>query len=411
MSKKPTQPLPQGWEWRLFSDVVLSISGGGTPSKANPDFYTGDIPWVTVKDLTARIITDSKEKITAEAIEQSASRLIKKGSILLATRMAVGRAAIAGVDVAINQDLKAITPNEDIDSIYLYYCLLSIQSDLDHLASGSTVKGISLETLRDQLIPLPPLPVQRWIADALASVDEWLEVSAEALKVSDALTSKIADNLMEGSENAETCVLNECCTRIKVGIATSTTKHYASESDGIAMILNRSIKSNSIDRNSVEYISKAFDLENHRKRLMAGDVVVTRTGQPGLAAVVPPEMEGWQAFTTLILTPKPKMIHSEYLSEWINSVHGRIFVEQGQAGGAQKNLNAGEIEKMPVRLPDLEQQDSIINAVSESRVYKKILGSEIQQSIRLKNALLHQLLSGSLQPQGGWASVIPAAAP
>ena len=200
--------------------------------------------------------------------------------------------------------------------------------------------------------------------------------------------------------------LASCCENIKVGIATSTTKHYSSGPDGVPMILNRSIKVNDIDRNSLEFISKEFDFENRRKRLMPGDVVVTRTGNPGLAAVVPDDMKGWQAFTTLILTPRADIIRSEYLSEWINSVHGQTFVKQGQAGGAQKNLNAGEIEKMPVRFPDLEGQRAIVSTISESRTYKKIILAETEHASLVKKALLAQLLSGSLQPKAGWEAVL-----
>ena len=103
-----------------LSDYLIDIAGGGTPSKKNPEFWGGDIPWASVKDLISKKIYATKENITKVGLNSSASRLIPAGVPILATRMAVGRCALFDIPVAINQDLKALFPNEKfLDKLFI----------------------------------------------------------------------------------------------------------------------------------------------------------------------------------------------------------------------------------------------------------------------------------------------------
>ena len=105
----------------MLGDFVSDISGGGTPSREEPDYWNGDIPWASVKDLTSNNPSNTAESITEEGLSSSASRLIPAGTPIVATRMAVGRTAAFTRDVAINQDLKAIFANPSLlDKNYLF---------------------------------------------------------------------------------------------------------------------------------------------------------------------------------------------------------------------------------------------------------------------------------------------------
>ena len=111
--------LPKGWAWVRIGDVILSITGGGTPSKSNPSFWNGDIPWASVKDLNVETYLDyTIDSITEEALENSSTNLIPKGSIIVCTRMGLGKIAINRVDTAINQDLKALTLSSHVDHLF-----------------------------------------------------------------------------------------------------------------------------------------------------------------------------------------------------------------------------------------------------------------------------------------------------
>src|SRR5262245_48328999 len=129
MNARDDYILPQGW-------VIASLgslgywTGGGTPSKSVPRFWTnGTIPWVSAKDMKVAKISGAEDYITEEAIEKSAANRIKPGSVLMVTRSGILRhtfpVAVNDVEVAINQDLKAIVPYEGVDPHYLAHFLRS----------------------------------------------------------------------------------------------------------------------------------------------------------------------------------------------------------------------------------------------------------------------------------------------
>ena len=104
----------------MLGDLV-EIKGGGTPSRKTPEYWGGEIPWATVKDFKTFELSTTIEKITREGLTNSASNLIPAGSIIVPTRMAVGKAAINLVDMSINQDLKALkinNPNPSLSGIH-----------------------------------------------------------------------------------------------------------------------------------------------------------------------------------------------------------------------------------------------------------------------------------------------------
>ena len=109
----------------LLGEVVDFI-GGGTPDKSKAEFWNGDIPWASVKDFKSTALIVTKDKISNVGLNSSASNLIPAGSVLIPTRMAVGKAAINSIPVAINQDIKALKPRIDIDNTYLLYLMLSL---------------------------------------------------------------------------------------------------------------------------------------------------------------------------------------------------------------------------------------------------------------------------------------------
>src|SRR5689334_8067311 len=101
----------------LLSDLVQFV-GGGTPSKSKPEYFEGDIPWVTPKDMKATQIRSAQDRITQEALDNSATRLIPENSVLVVVRSGVLKhslpVAINRVPVAINQDLKALICSAEI---------------------------------------------------------------------------------------------------------------------------------------------------------------------------------------------------------------------------------------------------------------------------------------------------------
>ncbi len=159
------------WEVRRLGDVIEKFVGGGTPSRSNPAFWGEEIPWVTVKDFATFNPRQAQESITKLGLLSSASHLITKGTLITSTRMALGKAVIYEVDVAINQDLKALFPIAALSANYLYFWFQYHGQTIDDLGSGSTVKGISLPDLKKIEFGLPSISEQTAIATILNDMD------------------------------------------------------------------------------------------------------------------------------------------------------------------------------------------------------------------------------------------------
>ncbi len=164
---------------------VVTVVGGGTPSRDEPRYWGGEVPWATVKDLTGTTLAATVERITQDGLDGSAAALAPAGSVIVATRIVPGKAAVCVIDVAINQDLKALVPGGAVEARYLLYFLRSIQPRIERMSAGSTVKGITLENLARIMVPLPPLAEQRRIAAVLDKADEIRRKRREGLRLLD----------------------------------------------------------------------------------------------------------------------------------------------------------------------------------------------------------------------------------
>jgi len=189
--------LPEGWDWTHIGDLILSITGGGTPSKNNPQFWNGNIPWASVKDLgKCKYLETTIDFITEKGIQNSSTNLIPKGRIIICTRMGLGKIALNKIDVAINQDLKAIELPEEFNENYFYnfYITQNIKG------SGMTVSGIRQTELLNMLVPVPPLAEQHRIVakvDQLMSLCDELEARQQKKRESRAyLNSAALDRLL-----------------------------------------------------------------------------------------------------------------------------------------------------------------------------------------------------------------------
>jgi len=158
--------IPDNWCWVRLGEVVLQNVGGGTPSKSNPNYWNGGIPWASVKDLNCTFLDSTLDNISEAGLKNSSSNFIPKGNLIVCTRMGLGKIVYNNIDVAINQDLRALLLPSTIDKWYVYYFYLT----LNFTGKGATVKGISLLDLSNTLFPLPPLSEQNRIVQRLEEI-------------------------------------------------------------------------------------------------------------------------------------------------------------------------------------------------------------------------------------------------
>lgn len=186
------------WLSGILGDFLERIEGGGTPSKENASFWNGNIPWASVKDVVTHNPYDTQDHISEDGLKNSSSRLVTKGTLIVPTRMALGHAVVFNVDVAINQDLKAVYPKNVLDNEYLYHWFKSKKQFIARLGSGSTVSGIQLSELKSIKLSLPTLLEQAAIAKILTTADEEIETLQKKLAVLKEQKKYLLNNLITG---------------------------------------------------------------------------------------------------------------------------------------------------------------------------------------------------------------------
>lgn len=177
---------------------VIKLLGGGTPSKDKEEFWNGIIPWASVKDLKSDKLTKTKDHITQEGMDNSATRLVKSGSLIVATRMAVGRAAICNMDVAINQDLKAIEIIGKINVTYLLHLFKSKEKYFESVATGATVKGIKIEHITKLKVNLPEINLQNQFADRVEAIEAQKAIAQKELEKAEELFQSLLQRAFKG---------------------------------------------------------------------------------------------------------------------------------------------------------------------------------------------------------------------
>ena len=168
-------------EWKIckFGNIIELI-GGGTPKTSIPEYWNGNIPWISVKDFNNdnKKVYVTEKTITELGLNKSATKLLQKGDIIISARGTVGEIAVISRPMAFNQScygIKAI-PNIVQDD-FLYYLLKNSIQYLKHNTHGSVFDTITKETFEKIDILLPPLETQEKIARVLSSLDDKIELN------------------------------------------------------------------------------------------------------------------------------------------------------------------------------------------------------------------------------------------
>lgn len=166
---------------------ICKLSSGGTPSRTNPSYYQGDIPWIKTGEVVNEVIVDTEEHISKEAVKNSSARLYPKGSLIIAmygqgdTR---GRTAKLGIDATTNQACAVMynIDNSIIDTDYLWYYFQSRYNDLRSLAVGNNQPNLNAGMILNYDVVIPPMPVQLEIVSYISKKkNEIKELKSQAV--------------------------------------------------------------------------------------------------------------------------------------------------------------------------------------------------------------------------------------
>ena len=165
--------------WNKYKlSEILTLIGGGTPKTTNPSYWGGNIPWLSVVDFNNdnRYVHTTEKTITEEGVENSSTKILPQGSLILSARWTVGALAQLAKPMAFNQSCYGIIAKEQTTNDFLYYLLKNVVEDLQAKGHGSVFNTITRDTFDTIEISLPPLEEQKRIADILGAFDDKIEL-------------------------------------------------------------------------------------------------------------------------------------------------------------------------------------------------------------------------------------------
>ena len=284
--------------------------------------------------------------------------------------------------------MQYIFPKENVDIDYLFYALQHM--NLGKYFSGSTIPHIYFRDYQKERLKLPVMKVQQRQADTLSRIDALSAYGQRQIALMDEIVKSRFIELFDNTPyDSNKVYLDEISDFVTVGIANSATHAYAES--GVVMLRNQNIKENYLDENDLIYITPDFAKKYGSKKLVENDILVIRTGYPGIACLVPKKYEGCQTFTTLIVRLKaPTLAHANYVCHYINSSFGKDYVEQSKVGVAQQNFGAKALARMPILIPPMEIQEQFAAFVAEVDKSKLAVKQSLEKLETLKKSLMQQ---------------------
>lgn len=413
-ARSSMKALPCEWVQMPLAKVGRWF-GGGTPSKSNLSFWTnGTIPWVSPKDMKTHRITDAQDWITKQAVSESATNLVPSGSVLVVTRSGILQhtlpVAVTEREVALNQDLKAVTPFENVSPEYLAMGLRAFARDILHSCAkaGTTVQSLDHPLFLRFEIPVPPVPKQRRIVAEIEKQFTRLEAGIAALRTVQAklkryraavLQAACEGRLVPGTEGKRVSV-GDVVDSMKNGIYKPRSA-YADE--GLACLRMYNIDEGRIVWRDIKRMILAED-EVREYELLPGDLLVNRVNSRelvGKTAAIPEDLERCVFESKNIRVRLNRNVAEPRYVGYAFSVYGQNhFNRNAQQVVGMASISQPQVAGLQFQLPPLAEQRRIVAEVerrlSVVEELESVVSSNLQRANRLRQSILQKAFTGEL---------------
>ena len=192
--------LPKGWREVPFTDTV-EILGGGTPKTSVAEYWDGDIPWFSVVDSpqdSDLFVIDTEKKITKAGVENSSTQVLPVGTTIITARGTVGKIALVGVPMAMNQSCYGLRGKAGKKGFHTYFVTRALVSQLQQHAHGSVFDTITRDTLAGVQVALPPAAVVEQFEERVSPLMERIRNNLHESRTLAALRDALLPRLPSG---------------------------------------------------------------------------------------------------------------------------------------------------------------------------------------------------------------------
>ncbi|MCC6370352.1 MAG: restriction endonuclease subunit S [Bacteroidia bacterium] len=416
--KQLTNMLKNWKTYKLYE--IINLIGGGTPKTTNPEYWGGNIPWLSVVDFgkNNKYVYETEKTITPKGLNESSTKILKKGDIIISARGTVGELAVLNKDMAFNQSCYGIASNQKATNEYLYYLLKDSVQRIKQNTHGAVFDTITKQTFENIEVQIPEnLKVQSRIASILSSLDDKIELNlqmnktleemAQAIfkewfvefkvpgfngKLIDSTLGKIPYN-WEVSSIGES---NEVTDFVANGsfAALAENVKYMSEPGYAALIRLTDYHRNFAG--DFVYVNEKAYLFLSKSKLVGGEIIIANVGANAGEVFKVPELQ-----IPMTLGPNAIMIKvnemSNYLYLFLISSIGQHLIKGIIAGSAQPKFNKTDFRRINIIVPHSEVL-SEFNKIYKS-LFDRILINRAENLTltQLRDTLLPQLMSGKIE--------------
>ena len=373
--------------WReLKMENLGEIISGGTPKTDSPNFWNGNINWITPTDVTAlkgkKYISFTKRKISEEGLKNSSANMLPIGTLIVCTRATIGDSVINKVPISTNQGFKSLITKSDVSSEFMYYWMTSNKAELIKQSSGSTFLELSTKSFKSLEVLLPPLPEQQKIAEILSTVDAKIEVIDQQITETQALKKGLMQCLLTkgiGHTEFKDSPLGEIPKSwevVKIGdvLKLGSGKDYKHLGVGTIPVYGTGGIMTYVDN----YL---FDGES---------VGIGRKGTIDKPVLL---KDKFWTVDTLFYTHSFNNITPYFVYIVFQSIKWRGYSEATGVPSLSKNI----IEPINIPLPTMDEQVKISNIFSSIDSKLEVLSEKKTHYQGLKQGLMQQLLTGKLR--------------
>lgn len=380
------------WGTRPLGELAR-IVGGGTPTRNTPDFYGGTIPWVTPKDMKSWDIDRAQVNITQKGLENSAARLVPENSVLVVVRSGVLKhslpVAVNRLPVAINQDMKALVCDGDLDADFLARFIKSQSFVILRWVRATTADNFPVDKLKELEVPLPPIAEQRRIAQALGRVEMLRTKRRSALAQLETLIQAIfldmfGDPVTNPKGWPRIPLADAYWYQEGPGVRT-----WQFRTEGVKLLNVGNIeKDGSLNLGKTNrYLAEEEAFGRYRHFLVdPGDLVIASSGVPfdddGLlrtrgAFVSEADLPLCMNTSTIRFKAVDGVSDLRFLWVWLNGIEFRRQITKVVTGTAQQNFGPSHLSSLLITLPPVDLQREFARRVASMDTVKTIQHSAL----------------------------------
>jgi len=401
------RPTPKGW--RVFPlGEVCDLMIGRTPSRKRNDYWRpGVFPWATIRDMSSSVVTETRERITELAVEETKIPLVAKGTVLLSFKLSLGKVALTGTDLYTNEAIMAVTPKNDrlIQNDYLFFAIrsLDIKSQSQEAVKGRTVNK---EILQRMPILVPSLPVQERIVQILQKSDEIRHKRQEALTLADAVLPAAYRDLFGDPDTNPygwpVKTLGEYLEDSRYG----TSERTSAYGDGDPVLRIPNVINRTIDTTDLKFL-RVGEAERKLLLLSEGDLLVVRTNgnkdYVGRCAVFDRQEEFLFASYLIRLRLQREHLNPHYVVAFLSTTYGRREIDRNSRTSAgQYNISSTGLRAIRIPVPPMSRQLKFLDQYEQWKEAKSRLELGYREADATFHALFSVAFSGKLT--GEWAT-------